>query len=694
MAEEWVHPDSRNLAADLKEEELSEIASTCLEDFRRDEESRTEWMSMHADWLRLYFQKDHPLNPPWEGASEESLPLLAEACNQFHARAYPAMFPNRKIVKGIPTGRPDPESKARADRISTHMSWQLMVRDTSYKKNKDRLLLSVPLHGSFFTKTYYNPLLKRNIVDNVRAVDLVVAYGTGPRDLEDIERKTHIIPMSVNMSRILEKNGYFIDEAVAYEIEERSDLDAAQDEVMGLEEPGYGDKTMAKVIEQHRLLDLDDDGIEEPYIVTVDVESEKVLRIAIRYETDELGNPAGKNWYDLKEPVEYFTHYTFLENPDGFYGLGYGHLIGQLNIASNKLLRQSVDAGTLANVGNHSGFISEQLAQQGGEMAMQLGKFTKIRGTSEDINRGIYTFKFPGPNASLLQIMDLLMGRSDRLAMVTEALTGQTEKVMQPTAIMSLIEQGLQVFSAAFERIVNAQTGEYQKIYRLNRKFMDPEEYFTVLDENGEMKDLQAARKDYEQDYQVMPTADPRQITKQQKLAKAQAEYQTGMQNPIIASSPHHLYNLTRRFFEAIESENIGEILPTPSNNLPRTDDPTQEDMGAMMDTPMVPMVFPDQDHKAHIQEHQLAMSNPRIGQAGYYALADHIQQHLRYMGYGGTGPAVMAPNGGNQMGAEGIGGAFPGQQGPDMADNGVVGQSVSPQGPVGSDGIPGGPAQ
>lgn len=689
--DDYVHPEQRNLVHDLDEEDLGEIAQTCLEEFRFDEESRTEWVSMHAEWLRLYFQRDRPKNPPWEGSSEESLPLLAEACNQFHSRAYPGMFPGAELVKAKPIGRPDPAAKERAIRVGRHMSWQLLVKDPSYKRNKDRLLLSMPLHGSFFTKTYHDPVRKRNVVENVRASDLVVPYGTGPRELEDLDRKTHVIWMTVNATRILAKKGFFMEAAEPFELDEKSETDKAHDEAMGLQESAYADKVHCKILEQHRLLDLDGDGIEEPYIVWVDWQGEKVLRIAIRYDTDELGNPT-----DDKEPVEYFTHYPFLENPDGFYGLGYGHLIGQLNIAVNKLLRQSVDAGTMANVANHSGFINKQVATKKGEIRLQLGKFIQTESPIEDIARGIWTPSFPGASATLLQIMELLMGRSDRLAMVTEALTGQTDKVMQPTALLALVEQGLQVFSAAFERVVAAQSQELGKIYRLNRKFMDPQEYFSVLDVDGKAMPLDAGRADYEADHQVMALADPKQITKQQKLAKAQAEYQTLMANPLTASSPPHIYNATRRFLEAIESEDIDDVLPKPTNNLPRTDDASQENMGAMLDTPMVPMVFPDQDHAGHIKAHQEALAVPRMGQAGYWALADHIQSHLRYMGYGGAGlgPQAVPPAAGNGMAGRSPEGAFqPGQPG-DLEGGGLMGADQPIEGPASGAGGPGGPDQ
>ena len=168
-----LHPEVRNLASQYKSK-LDDIGDHVCATYEADRESRSEWEEMHAQWLKLYYQKDKAKNPPWEGASDESLPLLAEGCTQFSARAYKAMFPGQQIIKCVPTGQATAEDKARAERVGRHMSHQLMVKDKTYKKNKDRMLLSIPLHGHFFTKTFYNPDIKANVVKNVRATDLVV----------------------------------------------------------------------------------------------------------------------------------------------------------------------------------------------------------------------------------------------------------------------------------------------------------------------------------------------------------------------------------------------------------------------------------------------------------------------------------------------------------------------------------------
>ncbi len=688
MADEYIHPELVNLAEKLPKDELGEIAGTVVDDFNTDLESCQEWYRMHAHWLEMYYQRDRAKNPPWEGSSEESIPILAEACNQFHARAFQAMFPNRNIIKAIPTGKPDEKSKARAERVGTHMSWQTMVKDKSYKRNKDRLLLSVPLHGSFFTKSYYCPDRKRNVTDNVRASDLVVPYGNGPRDIEDLPRKTHVIWQPLNTGRKLKASGFFIEEPVAWEERQPSggqnEVDKAHDEAHGVQEAGYAKGGYAKILEQHRDWDFDGDGIADPCIVWVDATTEKVLRVAIRWDTDELGDPAND-----KEPVEHFTHYTFLENPDGFYGLGFGHLLGQLNIAANKMLRQTVDAATLANAGNMSGFINRQLAAKKGEFQIQLGKFVPTESTADDLNKGIWNFKFPGPQAALFTVLELLLTKSDRLATVTEAITGQTEKVMQPTTILALIEQSLQVFSTVYERVLDAWACELMKLFRLNRKHMDPEEYFSVLDISGELKEAMASRRDYEDDLQIRPIADPKMSTERQKLAKAEAEYNAGLGNPLIVNNIQALWNLSRRFFEAIGSENLDEILPQPEQMLPRVDDPMLENTGALSPVPIMPPAYPDQDHAVHIQAHSQLMNDPAYGvmlsDVGRQILENHIKAHAALM-YGQTesedglaGMEAPAGNGGLPSPTEG---AVPTE--PGLAAGILPGETEAAPGPAG----------
>jgi chaperonin GroES len=635
-----IQPELQNIAESLDEDSLRDIGQQCMEEFEADEASRQEWLEMHAHWVRLYFQKDKAENPPWQGSSQESMPIVTEACNQFHARAFKALFPNRSIIKAIPVGNVRQRDMDRADRVAKHMSFQLLVRDKTYKRRKDALLLGVAVHGSVFTQTYWNPFTQMNCTENVRAVDFVVPYGVGPREMEDIDRKSKIVYKSVNDTKIMAASGYFLSPCKPYTKGKSDQYQDSVDEIEGASEAQQHKRYWCKVIEQHRLLDLDGDGIEEPYIVSVDAEDSSVKRISIRYETDEFGNPVGGSWYDLKRPIEYFDHWMFLPNPDGFYGLGMGHLVGNINTAVNKLLRQTIDAGTLANMS--TGFVDSSIGIPGGELEMQMGRFRKVNGGGR-IADHIMHMQFPGPSPAIMQTMEMLGARGDRLATVTEALTGQMDKVQQPTVVLSLVEQGLEVFSTVYERLIIAWESELNKHFKLNRKYMPETEYVTVMDLPG-LEMMQVSKLDYADDYQITPIADPKMATEQQKLTRAMAEWQFLSTNPLVLQSPWHFYKASERYLKSIEVQNINEVLPQPA--VPgRVDDPVMENMAALMPQPVMPMVFPDQDHLTHMQVHDSMFSDevygPLMSPAGVQALMLHIQMHKAYA-YGTTESPMM----------------------------------------------------
>lgn len=595
---EPIHPEENNLAASLEEGELNKIAEQCLKEFSDDLESRTDWEDMHAKWLELYYQRDKSSTPPWDGASEESAPILAEAVNQFQSRTYRAFFPNRYFIDAIPVGRPTQKARERAERIGKHMSFQLSVMDRTYKTNKNQMFLAVGLHGSDFTKTYYSPIRRRNVIERVRAMDLVVPYGVGPRRLEEIERKTQIKWMSVNETRILARDKWFLDEGEPYKDGDESVIQSVADDAEGVLKSNSYDQYDGQccILEQHRLLDLDDDGIGEPYIVWVDRQSRKILRIQIRYEVDDTGLPL-----DNKEPIEMFTHYQFLPNPDGFYGLGFGHLLGHSNKAVNKLLRMFIDANELATVGNMGGLVSESLGLPGDEFDISLGRFDKLPRSVEDIRKHVFQWQFPQPSQQTLLMMQEITGASQRLSANTDILSGQPDKVYQPQAMLAMIEQGLQLFSSVQEFLGVSMEDELQKIYRLNAKHLDENPYFQFGDDQ-----IEVTREDYQDDFRVMPIFDPKYATRSQKLAKAQAEYDFVLQNPLTSQNQTSLYLASKGVLEALDAENIDAILPEPQQQQPaRIDDQNLENAYFMMPPVKRPMfdVFPDQDHVHHIQK-------------------------------------------------------------------------------------------
>lgn len=667
--------ENHNLAQDIDDEGLiREIGQEIHNGFSDDESSRSDWLDQHTFWLSLYMQSDYAENadPERSWGATESLPILTEACDQFQTRTYKTFFPQDTFISASPMRKKKEDRQMledRAKRIGDHMSYQLGFKDRSFKEDKDALFLGVAVHGSFFTKTYFDDKLNRPRIDNVRPTDLVVNYHMGPVRIENLRRKTHIIYSTVGETQDLVNKGFFTQPArAALQEQGKNPYNVKVDEVQGLSSSGQTKikrDAPAVLLEQDFYLDLDGTGEYRPYIGTICAASHKLLRLVVGYESDPMGNPL-KDY----EQVQYFTHYKYKNNPDGFYGLGLGHTIADLNSAANIMLRQSMDAATLANDGNMSGFISERLGLTGEEIRMVIGKMTKIPDTIGDMQNSIMMMKFPGPNAALMQLMEMIDQRAQRLGSTTEATTGTPQSVVQPTTYLAQIEQALESFSSVQMRLANSLGDELQKVYRLNQRYLPLVDYYIVNDEPE-----QITRADYADDMMVQPVFDPKFATQQQKVARAQSELQATLQNPVNQGRPNVYDAAFKRYLEALDVDDIEELIPPPPQ-VENFDDQQVENMFFLMPKESRPLfdVFPDQDHMKHLME-----LNQFVAQNGANLQPDQkedvLKHHMKHEAYlygqehgiipksGDAGQIPTPPleaRSGNGMGNGEIGGAVP----------------------------------
>lgn len=592
-----------NVAESLGAEERRQIAQVCLEDFESDRQSRSGWDAMHADWVAVYNQQDHAISRPWEGSSTESLGLLTEACNSFQARAYKSFFPSRMPVAAIPVGEQGPDATARAKRVGQFLQWSLFIKDQSYKEDKAAMLLRVAVHGSDFSKTYFDPVMNKIVVRPVRAEDLYVPYSAGPVNIEDVQRKTELIHLPLNEGRIRAGEGYFLvapDPMVIGKL--RSPIQDQNDQDTGIVQVQAESEDYAQIIEQHRDLDLDGDGIAEPYKVWVDVTSEELLRIEVRYQVDETGRPT-----DGRLPIEEYTHYRFLVNPDGFYGFGLGFMLGNTNIAINKLLRQFIDATTLSIAGNMSGFISESLNISKGPVKIELGSFKSVSASTDDIQKGIKTLSFSPPPPTVMQAISLLEARAQRIGATTDAVSGDVGKVLQPSTVTQLIDQALVVFTSVQEFLLNSWSKELNKIYRLNSLYFRGYESFVVMSPDG-ITQSKVTADDFIQDMMILPIADPRLASQQSRLQKAQFLFDFATKNPLIAQNPAALLSVSRRLLEEMEIESIDSLLPRSPEEIP----PPPPDPKAMAEQQKMQMEAQRLQLEAQTAQQELALEQQK----------------------------------------------------------------------------------
>ena len=152
MPDEKLNPSSpknQNLAASYTAEERKKIAQKVCEWWRTDKDGRRDWETRRDEWYKLWLMHREPKTEPWPNASNVCLPLIAIACNQFHARSYSAMFSAPGVAKCMPVAQND---IARSKKCETYMDWQIMNDIPDYEDEKDKLLLNVPINGTALSK--------------------------------------------------------------------------------------------------------------------------------------------------------------------------------------------------------------------------------------------------------------------------------------------------------------------------------------------------------------------------------------------------------------------------------------------------------------------------------------------------------------------------------------------------------------
>ena len=523
--------ESSNLAADLSDDKLIEIGKDVVSGYETDLDSRKPWEKDLKNWTELALQVASDKTYPWPNAANIKYPLLATAAMQFAARAYPTLIPsNGKVVKCKVIGSdPTGEKSMRAFRVSTHMSYQVMEQMDGWEEDMDKLLIALPISGTCFKKTYWDSSKQQNCSKLVLPKSLVVNYWT--RCLEDAERITEVFYLSKRKVKERQNLGIFIDVELGDPQTPADDVTTSINRSFQLAND-FDETTPYTILEQHTYLDLDEDGYAEPYVVTVEAESNKVLRIVPRFSESDVLMDDKQNVVSI-EAVQYYTKYGFIPNPDGgFYDIGFGRLLGPLNNSANTIINQLVDAGSLSNL--QAGFIGKGLRIKMGETRFQPGEWKAVNAVGDDLKKQIFPLPVREPSQVLFNLLDLLLKSGKELASVAEIFVGKMPGQNTPaTTTMASIEQGMKVFTAVYKRVYRSLTSEFRKIYKLNQQYMNPEEYISILDNPIPQEDYKGPEDD------IIPGADPSAVSSQEKQQKVQAVMQLlnlGTINPMAAT--------------------------------------------------------------------------------------------------------------------------------------------------------------
>lgn len=542
-----------NLIPALKESDVNRIGDEALREYNIDLASCADFHERYDRAMDMAMQVKKAKTFPWPNASNVIFPLLTQSAIQFQARAYPAIIDGASVAKCRVTG-PDQDGQkaARATRVAAYMNWQLLNDVPGWEEDTDKLLLQLPIVGCVFRKTWRDPIRDQNNSETLPAKDFIVHYDTV--SLDKAPRFTHVQRYYPHEIEAFIRAGIW--SKVNYDGEDGSDP-----------------HSLVEILEQYRLIDMDDDGLPEPYIVTMTAEG-LVARIVACYDADGiyLTSPALGKQVSLAELAQmgpnipadaqvvrierksYFTKYGFIPAPDGsFYDIGFGTLTDGLGAAINTIINQLIDAGTLANM--QGGFLAAGTKIKGGNMRFSPGEWKRVEGvTSGPLRDNILPLQLPGPSATLFQLLGMLIEAVQGITSVSDILSGNQESQTAPTTALALIEQGQKVFTAIYQRIHRALGNELRILFTLNGDYMDEDQY-VQLDDNPQT----VGKADFQdKDMDIVPVSDPRAINDRVKMAKAQI---------LMAHNGDPLVNqveIRKREFEAAGIEDPAKLLTVP----------------------------------------------------------------------------------------------------------------------------------
>ena len=610
---------SANLAEELDDAELDELARKYLELIEADIQGREERDKQYAAGLKKTgIAEPAPGGAQFEGASRVTHPILAEAYVDFSASAIKELFPPNGPVRTKIEGKVTHEKTDKAARKAAFMNWQLTTQIRGYRSELERLLTQLPAGGSQFMKVYWDEDRGRINVMFIPIDDYILPYNAN--NFYDSQRRFHRMYL----------DGLTLDRRIATGVYRDYDLPRAMGgsheptetarvnaKIEGKAPENYSDDVDRLVYEGVIFEQLDGDERPKPYLITIDEQKQKVLALY-------------RNWSEGDAQcaeLDYIVDWNFIPWR-GAYALGLPQLIGGLSDALTGALRALMDSSLIATL---PGALKLKSVEGGGNNVIDPTQVTEIDGLgSDDIRKIAMPLPFPGPSPVLFQLLGFLTSAAKEVVGTAEEKIADASGEMPVGTALALIEQGAKVFSAIHARLHDSQRRVLEIIHRLNAEHLPAKVMYGSDD-----KDF-VTPEDFEGVMDIHPVSDPNIFSETQRFAQIQAVIQLLTQLAGVPAFAPALANvninkLMQRQFEMMKFPDYQEILLPVEEAVPTN--PDNENINLVLGKPV--KAFAGQDHQAHLQVHLDFGQSPFFGMSPIMpptfgpAMLNHIQDHL-----------------------------------------------------------------
>jgi len=600
-----------DLSEDLDEEDLQGISTDVIENYNADKDSRGEWESMFERGFDLLGLKLEEGSEPFQGACTAVHPLLIESAVKFQSKATQELFPSGGPVKANILGAATPEKEMQANRVQNFMNYQLTEQMPEYFDEFERMLFHLPLIGSAFKKIYYSSTFKRPVSEFIPIDQFYVSYYA--TDLRNADRYTHVIYKSpVELQQDIRAGVYKDVDLPSPSQLSSSGFATKIDNILGIS-PSYDSDPQYVLLEQHCYLELEEEGVACPYIVTVEEQSRQVLSIRRNYEQDDPN----------KEKRSHFVHYRFVPG-FGFYGLGLIHFLGNLTMSATAAMRSLIDAGQFANL--PGGFKAKGVRMVGDNEPIAPGEFKEVEATGIDLSRAIVPLPYKEPSSTLFQMLGFVTAAGQKFADSTEQVISDAASYGPVGTTMALLEASSKFFSAIHKRLHKSQRDEFRILAQIDHDYLPNEYPYEVP-----FEDRNIFKADFDGRVDIVPVSDPNIPSNAHRMMLANMALQMAQQSP---PGMFNIEELNRTILNAANMPNLEQILPPKIE--PQPLDPVSDIMAVTKGLPIA--AFPAQNHDAHIQVKMAYLQDPANGANPIMArikpvLESNIQEHsvLKY---------------------------------------------------------------
>jgi chaperonin GroES len=583
-------PKNPNIASSISKEEREKIGRAVCSWYRDDKKGRKSWEDKRNRWYKLGLMEREKKTDPWPDASNVCLPLLAVACNQFHSRAYQAFFAPPQFVKCLPVEENDFK---RSKDVESFMNWQVMYDMPDYEEETDKLLLNTPISGTNFKKVYYDREHERPCSDYVSGLNVVLPYRT--TSLSTARRVCHETWSHYDDLALKNtlRDGYFIDFDKVTESagadEHRPSIEETKDKAES--EAAYSDQKPKLILECHGWWKMPGKDKPEPYIFTVDFDSETLIRATSRIA------------HGTEKVMCYFVDYHFIPNPEGFYSFGFGHFLETLNEMANTAFNQIFDAGRISN--QPFGFYGRRAGIKKKEIKLHPGRMEEVEDASQ-----VYFPNMQRVDQVLFQVLGLIQQYSESFTSTSDYLMGREARgVKTPTkgGTEAIIEQGLIIFGVLTKRLFRSLKKELGLMYAMNQLYLPQEKQFRVVGAEDKIAFPTIKRSDFMGNMDVIPLGDPTYASRLTRRAEAMEIYQLFLTNPLTGvadprvqvQNPKALLAAMKEVVDTYNRPNLAGALPELP---PEPKSPFAENAMFMQGDSHDPMA--GEDHALHFKTH------------------------------------------------------------------------------------------